>query len=360
MATDEKKIVGYCRTYLDGFTDTVQERMIRDYCKVRDIECDMIYTDQGYSKRHRDEIWRAERLGLKTERHRHVYHGWENMLIEVINGHVGTILVDHYIRLYSGEEQKQVFEQICAQYGVRVIEVSAYEISCEARGLNIAIFHFSSNAELRPAIATNVVDGLYQYASQLKDWGAVHLYLDFSLVRNKQMNYYRMIQNVGKYDVILVRNFYHLSKKTMQVWKMAEVFIAQGVRVISMEEGEIYLNRDQTILKKSLKIALYDNARTKYELDIQDILIERMTAFKESKASSWEIHGVYIDDFRSSGQLKLNQLIDNRADYDLVVVDSFSKINEITNIFTKIKARLQIPIYSIKEAVLYEQRKDIV
>lgn len=348
-----KKIVGYIRTYSVHESGDVQRMLIERYCEANTINCSKIYQDKGYRDRHVDEILRADKIGLPNKRFFHVFPDWECMMEAILDDEVDTILVDHKVRLYSGVEQKTVFDKICQQKQVKIIEVASYDAPVSAEGISIALYHFTDKAERRPSIVTNDVDKLYKRVSQLKDWGTIHLYLDFSLRRYAQDQYDELVRNMKNYKLLLVDSFYHLTKKTYTFWTKVDLFTASGVQMESMDEGLLSVDYSKEVLNRSLRVAIYDYARSMYELDRQALLLNVLKTFVEKNTEKWKIEKMCVDVFTDKKRTALSEMMQEREKYDLIFVESFGKISEITNQYFKLKGKLGIPIYSMREGVLH-------
>lgn len=348
MSIYDKKIVGYVKTHLSTKVGDIQESMILKYCNQEGILCDKIYRDDGYSKTKVNDMWRGERIGISVSRHCHSHAQWEKMLMKVMDGEISTILVDNKIRLYSNAEQKQAFEKICNQYQVTVIEVST-ESEPGVNVKKVAVYHFTNLAERRPTIVLNDMDRLYEYASRHKSWEVEHLYLDFSLNKCEQIHLSELVSNLDQYDIVLVKSFYHINKKMMSFWKQLQKFRAVGISVVSLEEGELVSYAKNELFEKSLKIAIYDKARSPMEERTQELLIDRIRVFVKHKAKNWHIVKVYTDSARKDDRKQLYKLMEEIDQFDLILMDTYGKVHEGTNQFYKFKCKVNLPLYSLRE-----------
>lgn len=344
---DTRKTVGYVRTSSKAEDGKMQKKIITQYCKVEGIQCEAIYVDYGYTKRKEADIWKAKRLDIKCNRYCHTYNGWESMLMAVMDGEIGRILVDNRIRLYCNEEQRRALNKVCQDYNVEVVEVSLDNVPMESACKRIAIYHFTNAAEKRPSVGVNDIDRLYQYASQHSCWEVVHLYLDSTLRKFEQKELQRLLENLGKYDIILVKSFYHISKKISSFWTIVMELKRNGVNIVSMQEGQLFCVSCDDLLEKQLKVVVYDKARTDLEKVTQQLNLKRMEVFVKYKAKSWNIVKVYAD--RNDQTEILNQLIEESKEYDLILVDTLGKIHENTANFFKFKKQINCYLFSMRE-----------
>ena len=348
MSTYEKSIVGYVKTHVSAEAGDIQESMILRYCQKEGIFCDKIYRDDGFSRPKVQDMWRGERIGISVSRYSHSYAQWEKMLLRVIDGKIGTILVDNKVRLYSSDEQKQAFEKICIQYQVKVIEVST-EHEPDVNIQRVAIYHFTDQAERRPTIVLNDMDRLYEYASRHGSWEVEHLYLDFSLNKCEQIRLSELVSSLDRYDIILVKSFYHINKKMMSFWKQLQKFRAVGICIVSLDEGELVSYEENELFEKSLKIAVYDKARSPMEERTQKLLIDRIRVFIKHKAKTWHIVKIYTDSARKDDRKQLHKLMEEADQFDLILMDTYGKVHEGTNQFYKFKSKVNLPLYSLRE-----------
>lgn len=346
------KAVGYVRYYEHwNIPCEMQKKKIMDYCVDNGIDCAHIYSDHGYVRKRRvEDIQRAELIGISNKRWSHMFPGWETMMVDIIQGHVNLILVDTALRLYCNLDQKQALDRLCRQYGVKVIEVGGHTPVGSAGKRKLAIYHYSIQPEKRTSVTLKDIDKLYEFTSQnFKGW-EVSLYLDLDEVRRVNLE----IVLRTDVDVILVKNFFHINRRTIAFMSVAKMLQKRGIKIVSVEEGELRIceEPDCRLLKQPLKAVVYDYFRTEHEKESEDIQMAKFGLFVKHKTEGWTIEGRYIDGLGDNRQVQLQKMIRESGQFEVVIVDTFSKIgNAITNLDGILK-EIKVPVYSLKEGMV--------
>lgn len=345
----ERKTVGYIRSFRQNdCACKVQQTLIQEYCRRNGITCSNVYCDCGYRKnRHADEMWKAERIGLDTRRTRHIFPGWDDLMVAVTLGEVGTILIDQKLRLYSNKEQQEVVGRLCKRYDVQIIEVCHEEPPEAARLTKVAVYHFSDNPGVRTRITLNDIDSLYEYASHRQGWEVTGIFLDLTLSRRTRFE--ELMGCLADYDVVLVKSLYHIKRKMLSFLAASKLLKAEHIRIVSAEEGEFnYLEHvAERWLAEPLKVAVYDRYRSEYEEGIADIQKKRFDLFIENKTNEWDIVDSYVD--IGNEQTQLQRMIENVKKYDIVLIDSYAKIGDTIIWIARVMNQINIPIYSLRE-----------
>ena len=357
---DCRKIVGYIRSFNNSpISYDTQKRFIEAYCNDNDIILDSLFSDMNFRKNRRtDEFLRAIKIGISARKWTHVFEAWEKLMIQIMEGKISCILVDTKLRLYDGQGQKHIMEQLCSEYKVGIIEVGDYHPpGCEALP-KLVFYHYSIEPENRTSVVLKDVDALYEYASQrLERWEATALYLDLNSSNRTQFK--KMMEKMEKVDcqLILVKNLFHIKRKMMPFLSAAKDLNKRNIRIVSIEEGSLNFVNDgeKDWLSKPLKVAVYDRHRSTYEEGNNKIQIDKFKAFVNCCTAGWSIKDMFIDHLDNGNQQeKLSELVRKAGSgsYDMVLVDTFGKIGDTVIWLARIMRQLDIPIYSRREGGL--------
>lgn len=229
----------------------------------------------------------------------------------------------------------------------------------------VAIYHFTSGSENRPIVNEKQMIALRKFAS---DYGTVMKeYLDKSLKKCEQEEKQMLIEEIINYDVLVTKDFYHISVNTGTCIGLMQQFLRVGVETHSIEDGCFTFT--DIPFEKELKVAIY---HSKYEDNAPSAQMQKkgncITAQTQvdvlrlfvKKKTNWKIVDVYVDEAQGQSddkQKNLLELIENREKYDLVLCKDFNTIHWRTAKFCKRRNDMQLDIYSIKEGYLkYERR----
>lgn len=349
---ERKEIVGYVRTYREwDMTCLMQEKMILKFCHENDMRCKQIFCDRGNKKnRSAMDVERAKEIGISTQKWNAVFPEWEKLMLAIKEGWIGCILVDTVLRLYCNQDQKHVLERLCQEHNVQVIEVGNHSSVCEMAKPKLAIYNYSVQPEERTTVTLKDIDSMYDFASQHYEGWEVSLFLDLNLKRRE--NLVRVLNT--NVDVILVKSFFHIKRKTISFMNTAKILWEKNIKIVSVEEGRLDFIEDKILLENPMKIAIYDRFRSEHEREIKDIQIAKFETFVKCKTNGWIIDKAYIDDLGNDKQPELEKLLREANQFDLILTDTFGKLGD-TIICLKDILR-KIPVYSLKEGavVLYE------
>lgn len=222
-----------------------------------------------------------------------------------------------------------------------------------------AIYHFTNQSIKRPRIYLAQLDALKEYAESL-GFEVADVFCDMSLRKHERTEYDKLLSRCDQYDALIVKDFYHISKNTMQCMKDLKKFRNTGITIYTMENG-IFAFEDEP-LKKTLCVATYlSHFGTESELnDIVPVQNDIMKLFADKK-TNWIITDQYFDksEHQNDGeQINLQELIKNKEKYDLLLVHNLNDIHWRTANFCKIREALQMDIYSLQDGFL-KYRKDL-
>lgn len=222
----------------------------------------------------------------------------------------------------------------------------------------VCIYHFS-NANQRPIVNQKQMDLLQDFASSIGE--VEKIYLDFTLKQSEQIQRQQMIEEISAYDILVMKDFYHLARNTGVCIELLQKFSLQGVKTITMEDGSFSFQ--DAPFDRKLKICVY---HSKYKEDVDRTIETQRKIFKTfvSHKTNWEIIDIFIDEANSqsdSVQTEIFKVIKNKKKYDLLLIKDFNSLHWRTAKFCHRRNELQLPIYSLKEGYLpYEKESDVL
>lgn len=226
----------------------------------------------------------------------------------------------------------------------------------------VCIYHFTNAENLRrPIVNEKQMAILNEFASQYGDIKQV--YLDGTLKQCNQDKKKQMIKEIANYDILVMKDFYHLARNTGACFGLLQAFSLQGVKTITMEDGSFSFQFQDAPFDKKLKICVY---HSKYKEDGDRIIETQINIFKTfvSHKTNWKIVDVFVDEANSqsdSVQTEIFKVIENakQGKYDLLLIKDFNTFHWRTAKFCHRRNELQLPIYSLKEGyLLYEKESD--
>lgn len=220
----------------------------------------------------------------------------------------------------------------------------------------VCIYHFS-NARQRLIVNQKQMDFIQEFASSMGD--VEKIYLDFTLKQSEQIQRQQMIEEISAYDILVMKDFYHLARNTGACFGLLQKFSLQGVKTITMEDGSFSFQ--DAPFDRKLKICVY---HSKYKEDVDRTIETQRKIFKTfvSHKTNWEIIDIFIDEANSQSdkvQTEIFKVIENKEKYDLLLIKDFNSLHWRTAKFCHRRNELQLPIYSLKEGyLLYEKESD--
>lgn len=346
---NKRKIVGYISTFYEEAEASViaQKEMIQRYCEEKKLVCHHIFCDKGRPHNRRQaEIAQAEELGLSTKRWRVVYEQLEEMLLQIKQDKIGTILVDSVRRLHFRKQHKKVFEQLVKEHNVEIIEVGLLPV-IENEGKEAVIYYYTTEKDL-PYIMLQRLDDLYKEAAH-QGWAVKSLFIDNGLYSRPL--YGRLLNETvdnKKYGAIFVYSLYYLNRSSLATFNILNNIMEQNIFLYSITEGEINMEKGERYFERKLKVAIYDRARSNAGQIEQLFLKEKMEIFCRIK-TNWKIHGWYVTEDEDKNQDVFNTLVNDIDKYDLIIVNHFASIHPSIHQFFKQKNLLKKkPIFCIK------------
>lgn len=171
-----------------------------------------------------------------------------------------------------------------------------------------------------------------------------------------------MIKEIANYDILVMKDFYHLARNTGVCIELLQKFSLQGVKTITVEDGSFSFQFQNVPFYRKLKICVY---HSKYKEDVDRTIETQINIFKTfvSHKTNWEIVNIFIDEANSqsdSVQTEIFKVIKNKEKYDLLLIKDFNAFHWRTSKFCHRRNELGLPIYSLKEGYLpYEKESDI-
>lgn len=340
-----KNIVGYIHS-TEGHLEScsVQKDLIQEYCQMQKIQLDEMFIDNG----NLDSYVEAGDTTYKLPQRKKGFSARRELLRKIQAGEIGCILVDSILRLTVNSYETQEFMEWCKKQHVTVIEVNLYNGTDETKQCKVAVYHFTDGSTIRPRVVEQAIDELYECASSHNDWKLYALYLDRTLVKTEQTEYEKMKMDAERFDIIMVKDFYHIRTKTSTFWNHAIQFLKKGISIYSLLDGNLDSFYDVSWQEKDLEVAAY--YRCMEETREHNLRIDSIKIYAELK-TNWKIKRIYVDSMEkySDKQPELERLVTEISKYDLIMVDSFGSIHFRTAKFMKIKKQIGKPIFSIKE-----------
>jgi hypothetical protein len=218
-----------------------------------------------------------------------------------------------------------------------------------------AIYHFTDGSEIRPKVYLKELERIKTFASGLGHPNA-DVYVDKSLRKCDQVKLGELMGNIDSYEVLILKDFYHLRKNTGAFISDLVSLIQKKIEMYTIEDGNFSFI--PAPFDKPLKVAIYycgleiTGHSLELQYDIMDLFIKTKTL--------WTVIDRYADlsGHRIDGnQKELQRLILNKEKYDVLLVQSLGNIHWRTSKFSKIRHQIQRDIYSMHEDIYlgYEQ-----
>ena len=351
----ERKVVGYVRSYKNSGNDCeIATMVINRYALSRGFGMPEMYIDRrSYDRRNRKDLDRANRLGAGFTRNSQCFRSWEGMLMAAMDEEIGIIIVDRRERLYSNLQERLLLETIIKSYDIQILEAEYPEWPEEAGIKKVAFYHyFVPNTRGRGIRTANLlidIGSFYDVIAANKGWKPAGLYVDRSACKRSEFS---KLWDRYDLDIIICKYFYHLNRKTFTFVRLVQEMSVKGITIMSTEEGVIhYESTGGELLKKKLNVATYDCLTDKIETGIQGITRKRMDLFCKTGTVGWHTIDHYAD--KNTVGTAFDKMVSKAETYDLVIVDAFAKMGESVNELMRSMRKLDRPVYSLREGLLY-------
>lgn len=216
-----------------------------------------------------------------------------------------------------------------------------------------AIYHFTDGSEKRPIVNEKQLNILEQFALS-QGFSLGEIYCDKSLLKCEQAEFNRFLSDIDKYDVLITKDFYHISKNTMKCMSVMKELRDKGVQVHSIENGNF--SWEEAPFNKPLRVATYccrfgTPNEMKQIIPVNNDILKLFT----NKKTKWTVVDQYFDESehqKDKEQIQLMKLIENKDKYDLILVHNLNDIHWRTANFCKVREQLHLDIYSLQEGFL--------
>ena len=216
-----------------------------------------------------------------------------------------------------------------------------------------AICHFTSSSEKRPIVYQKQLNELTDFAESL-GYNVTEVFCDKTLRRCERSEFERFLGSADNFDALITKDFYHISKNTMKCMNIMQELLHKGVTIHSIENGSFTF--EDTPLDKPLRVVTYTTHWGKPN-EIKQVIPVKNDVMKLfiNKKSSWQLIDQYFDETEHQNdgeQINLKELIHNKDNYDLLLVQNLNDIHWRTANFCKIREQLQMDIYSLQDGFL--------
>lgn len=223
--------------------------------------------------------------------------------------------------------------------------------------LKAAIYHFTDVSDKRPKIYMDELKNLEQFAVSL-GFTVTEIFCDKSLLRSNHPEFERFLASCEKFDVLITKDFYHISKNTMKCMYILKELSNKGLKIFTMENGSF--SWEDIPLDKPLRVATY-NCHSPNINNLEQVVKVQNDIFKlfSKKKTAWTVVKQYTDESEhqnNGDQVQLMNLINEKENYDLLLVHNLNNIHYRTTNFCKIRDQLQLDIYSLQEGLIKYRR----
>ena len=221
-----------------------------------------------------------------------------------------------------------------------------------------AIYHFTDKSEKRPIVYKKQIKELEEFAEKI-GVNVEKIYCDFSLKVKNRTQFDAFLAESYLYSALITKDFYHLSKNTMACMKLMKELSEKGITIYTLKDGTFDFS--DAPFDKPLRVVSYTcgnerirdaNNSIRIQQDIYNLFVKRK--------SNWTMVNQYADVCRiqnDEDQKNLLRLIENKDQFDILLVNNLNDIHWRTNLFCKIRERIGKGIYSLKDGYI-EYRKE--
>ena len=224
-----------------------------------------------------------------------------------------------------------------------------------------AIYHFTDGSEKRPIVNQKQLNMLEQFAIS-QGFSVGEIYCDKSLLKCEQSEFDRFMADIDRYDVLITKDFYHISKNTMKCISVMKELRDKGIQIHSIENGSF--SWEEAPFNKPLRVATYC-CRFGTPNEMKQIIPVHNDILKlfADKKTQWTVIDQYFDESERQNdgeQIQLMELIKNKVNYDLLLVHNLNDVHWRTANFCKVREQLHLDIYSLQEGFLKYNKEMIL
>ncbi len=223
-----------------------------------------------------------------------------------------------------------------------------------------AIYHYSVGQNLHPGFTNNRIKVIEDYARS-QGYDDIETYRDSSRVRKGQVEFKRFMSEYEKYEALFIQDLSQLSQTSMRCMSINKQLVDSGLTVFTLRNG-IFCN-EEDVTNKALKIATYYNCSAPQTEDPEQVISMQQEIFElfVRKKTKWHIVDSFTDtsERQNKGeQPGFQRLIENKDNYDMVLVQNVNDIHERTATFANLREELQLDIYSLRDGLI-KYRKEL-
>lgn len=212
-----------------------------------------------------------------------------------------------------------------------------------------AVYHFTNGSKIRPVVYKKELKRLEGFSHKV-GFQEVDIFVDKTLRKGDQIQLRRLMENVHRYEALILKDFYHLRKNTGICMAELVRLSRAGIGIHTMEDGSFCFTEPP--LREKLNVAVYycgleiTEHSMELQYDIMDLFIKEKTNWNLVRRYA-DMEGNKVD----GNQIELQELIRNKDQYDMVLVRSFVDVHWRTSKFCKIRHMLQKSIYSMHDEI---------
>ena len=215
-----------------------------------------------------------------------------------------------------------------------------------------AIYHFT-DGEKRLRVSQKQLNILEHFAIS-QGFSVGGIYCDKSILKCEQSEFDRFMSDIDKYDVLITKDFYHISKNTMKCMSVMKYLRDKGIQIHSIENGSFTWEEEP--FDKQLRVATYC-CRFGAPNEMKEIIPVHNDILKlfANKKTRWSVVDQFFDEseYQKDGeQIQLMELIKNKYKYDLLLVHNLNDVHWRTATFCKVREQLHLDIFSLQEGYL--------
>lgn len=352
----DRKTVGYVRSIRKNSAAdcNMQSVIIKRYATEKALQCDLLYMDTKVIRnRNSKDLSRAKRLGITNPEYTKCFPAWEEMLCEAMDDQIDAIIVDRRERLYGNAADLTLLERICQKNCVMIYDINTLSVSNDPSCTNVAIYHYYvpniRGKGIRTANLINELGAMYEVVSQHMDWHFCGLYLDSWAYKHTELPKLLESEDI---DIIICNHFYHINRKILPFLKTIQEMNEKNTTFMSINEGIFHYDPDPCQLsEKNLRAITCDCCRSENEEKNREITNRRFELFYKTRTKWQEIgNRMFLGPNISN---EFNLLRSDSKEFDIVVVDTFTKIGSSINELVRFIKAIKAPVYSLQEGLVY-------
>ena len=222
-----------------------------------------------------------------------------------------------------------------------------------------AIYHFTDKSKKRPVVCEKQIKELKAFAVSI-GVDVQEVYLDKTLVVNEQKEFERLLNECEKYEALVTKDFYHISKNTMACMNLMKEFRDNGVTIYSIENGTFSF--EEVPVDKLLRVVSYTHADANIR-NVNNLVSVQNDIYSlfVKKKTNWTM-GTHFSDIcklqNDKEQVKLREMIKRKDEFDIVIVNNLNDIHWRTSKFCKIREALGKDIYSLQDGYLKYRKEN--